>query len=91
MSSSSESTVLDHATGEKTCQSKQQPLDRLRQLEHLYLNGAPYSEAFSHETLLDTLICLYDECCNSSLRKDKAISEFVEFGILNYNLFRSKN
>ncbi|KAF7640516.1 hypothetical protein Mgra_00000339 [Meloidogyne graminicola] len=79
MSSSSESTVLDHATGEKTCQSKQQPLDRLRQLEHLYLNGAPYSEAFSHETLLDTLICLYDECCNSSLRKDKAISEFVEF------------
>ncbi|KAI6185487.1 Non-specific serine/threonine protein kinase [Aphelenchoides besseyi] len=54
-------------------------LDRLQQLERLYLCGAPYDESFSLETLLDTLICLYDECCNSTLRREKSIAEFVEF------------
>jgi serine/threonine-protein kinase MRCK len=56
------------------------PMLRLQQLEQLYLCGTPYTETFSLETLLDTLICLYDECCNSTLRKEKAIAEFVEFG-----------
>uniref|UniRef100_A0A914HAA0 non-specific serine/threonine protein kinase n=1 Tax=Globodera rostochiensis TaxID=31243 RepID=A0A914HAA0_GLORO len=31
------------------------------------------------ETLLDALVCLYDECCNSTLRKEKSIAEFVEY------------
>lgn len=35
-------------------------------------------EALSFETLIDSLICLYDECCNSTLRKEKCIAEFVE-------------
>lgn len=56
------------------------PIDRLKHLEQLYLCDSQCSEAFSVETLLDTLICLYDECCNSTLRKEKAIAEFVEFG-----------
>lgn len=43
--------------------------ERLRQLEQLYLCGAPYDSAMSMETLIDSLICLYDECCSSTLRK----------------------
>lgn len=45
--------------------------ERLRQLEQLYLCGAPYDSAMSMETLIDSLICLYDECCSSTLRKVK--------------------
>jgi serine/threonine-protein kinase MRCK len=55
-------------------------IERLKQLERLYLSGAPYQSALSIETLLDSLICLYDECTSSTLRKEKAIAEFVEFG-----------
>lgn len=58
-------------------------LERLKQLEKLYLCGAPYDSSFSLETLLDSLICLYDECCSSTLRRERAISEFVDFGKLN--------
>ncbi|CAB3397977.1 unnamed protein product [Caenorhabditis bovis] len=52
---------------------------RLRSLEEVYLDGpSKQSEALSFETLIDSLICLYDECCNSTLRKEKCIAEFVE-------------
>ena len=62
-------------------------LDRLRELEALFLGGPLMSSAtnhqaksFSTETLLDVLMVLYNECCNSSLRKEKTVSEFIEFG-----------
>jgi len=57
-------------------------LERLRCLEELFLNGVAHSngQAFSVETLLDILIVLYDECCSSTLRREKSVSEFVEFG-----------
>lgn len=32
----------------------------------------------SVETLIDCLIVLYDECQNSSLRREKTVSEFIE-------------
>ncbi|VDO34630.1 unnamed protein product [Haemonchus placei] len=35
-------------------------------------------ELLSHFTFPDTLICLYDECCSSTLRKEKCVAEFVE-------------
>lgn len=56
--------------------------DRLKSLETLYVKGPICSKglSFSIETLLDVLIVLYDECCNSSLRREKNVSEFVEFG-----------
>ena len=56
--------------------------ERLKSLEQLYLRGAVHSngKAFSIETLLDVLLVLHDECCNSTLRREKNISEFVEFG-----------
>ncbi|PAV78180.1 hypothetical protein WR25_25716 isoform C [Diploscapter pachys] len=54
-------------------------LCRLRQLEHVYLEGpSKHDHAMSFETLIDTLICLFDECQNSTLRKERCISEFVE-------------
>jgi serine/threonine-protein kinase MRCK len=56
--------------------------ERLQVLEQLFLGGVQQSrgEAFSLETLLDVLIILYDECCSSTLRREKNISEFVNYG-----------
>lgn len=34
--------------------------------------------ALSIEAMLDCLVVLYDECCNSSLRREKTVSDFIE-------------
>merc|ERR1719225_2108158 len=51
-------------------------------LEALFLGGPLVSvneaKCFSTETLLDVLMVLYNECCNSSLRKEKTVSDFIE-------------
>ena len=58
---------------------------RVAELETLFLGG-PLSghmhaaKSFSVETLLDILVVLFDECCNSSLRREKTVSEFIELG-----------
>ncbi|XP_008584248.1 PREDICTED: serine/threonine-protein kinase MRCK alpha-like, partial [Galeopterus variegatus] len=54
---------------------------RLRQLEQLILDGPAqtHGQCFSVETLLDILICLYDECNNSPLRREKNILEYLEW------------
>ncbi|XP_031835619.1 serine/threonine-protein kinase gek isoform X2 [Nomia melanderi] len=57
---------------------------RLRQLEALFIGGPVQGEGrvghtFSIETLIDILLVLYDECCNSSLRREKTVSDFIEF------------
>lgn len=36
--------------------------------------------AISIEALIDALIVLYDECCNSSLRREKTVSDFIKLG-----------
>ncbi|XP_069117855.1 serine/threonine-protein kinase MRCK alpha-like isoform X2 [Argopecten irradians] len=55
--------------------------ERLKRLGQLYVGGVQHSngQALSLESLLDVLIVLYDECCSSTLRREKNISEFVEF------------
>ncbi|XP_016395211.1 serine/threonine-protein kinase MRCK alpha-like isoform X3 [Sinocyclocheilus rhinocerous] len=54
---------------------------RLKKLEKLILDGPVQSngQCCSVETLLDVLICLYDECINSPLRREKNIAEFLEW------------
>ncbi|XP_074845967.1 serine/threonine-protein kinase MRCK alpha isoform X6 [Carettochelys insculpta] len=54
---------------------------RLRQLEQFILDGPTRTngQCFSLETLLDILICLYDECNNSPLRREKNILEYLEW------------
>ncbi|XP_036774302.1 serine/threonine-protein kinase MRCK alpha isoform X8 [Manis pentadactyla] len=54
---------------------------RLRQLEQFILDGPAQTngQCFSVETLLDILICLYDECSNSPLRREKNILEYLEW------------
>uniref|UniRef100_A0A7M4FW68 Serine/threonine-protein kinase MRCK alpha n=1 Tax=Crocodylus porosus TaxID=8502 RepID=A0A7M4FW68_CROPO len=54
---------------------------RLRQLEQFILDGPTQTQGqcFSVETLLDILICLYDECNNSPLRREKNILEYLEW------------
>ena len=58
--------------------------ERLKQLEQLIVNGVQNNpgQIFSIETLLDGLIILYDECCSSTLRREKSITNFVNFGKL---------
>uniref|UniRef100_A0A8C7P5Y5 Serine/threonine-protein kinase MRCK alpha n=1 Tax=Oncorhynchus mykiss TaxID=8022 RepID=A0A8C7P5Y5_ONCMY len=54
---------------------------RLKKLEKLILDGPAQSngQCLSVETLLDILICLYDECNNSPLRREKNILEFLDW------------
>ncbi|XP_078255051.1 serine/threonine-protein kinase MRCK alpha-like isoform X2 [Rhinoraja longicauda] len=53
---------------------------RLKRLEKLLLDGPRRSGlAVSLETLLDIIVCLYDECVNSPLRREKNISDFLEW------------
>ncbi|VDO92446.1 unnamed protein product [Soboliphyme baturini] len=53
---------------------------RVKQLEKLYLAGPQFGECFSIEALVDVLICLFDECLSSTLRKEKNIAQFVDYG-----------
>ncbi|XP_053489859.1 serine/threonine-protein kinase MRCK alpha isoform X1 [Ictalurus furcatus] len=54
---------------------------RLKKLEKMFLDGPVQSngQCFSVESLLDVLICMYDECNNSPLRREKNIAEFLEW------------
>lgn len=54
---------------------------RLKKLEKLVLDGPSQSsgQCFSVETLLDVLVCLYDECNNSPLRREKNVLEFLDW------------
>ncbi|XP_063079682.1 serine/threonine-protein kinase MRCK alpha isoform X2 [Engraulis encrasicolus] len=54
---------------------------RLKKLEKLILDGPVQSngQCISVETLLDILVCLYDECSSSPIRREKNIQEFLEW------------
>ncbi|KAG9282641.1 serine/threonine-protein kinase MRCK alpha-like isoform X3 [Astyanax mexicanus] len=54
---------------------------RLKKLEKLVLDGPSQSngQSLSVETLLDILVCLYDECNNSPLRREKNVLEFLDW------------
>ncbi|MFT7801891.1 serine/threonine-protein kinase MRCK beta isoform X1 [Arapaima gigas] len=53
---------------------------RLKKLEQLLLDGPRDAEGrLSVETLLDLLLCLYHECSNSPLRREKHVAEFLEW------------
>ncbi|XP_076355418.1 serine/threonine-protein kinase MRCK alpha-like isoform X1 [Tachypleus tridentatus] len=56
------------------------PEERIKQVEKLFLDGCFTANGTSYniEILLDVLLVLYDECCNSSLRREKTFSQFVE-------------
>lgn len=62
----------------------------MKKLEKLILDGPAQSngQCLSVETLLDILVCLYDECNNSPLRREKNILEFLDWG-KQINLFDS--
>ncbi|CAM4692177.1 unnamed protein product [Leuciscus chuanchicus] len=53
---------------------------RLKKLEQLLLDGHQKNEkSLSVETLLDILICLYNECSNSPLKREKHVTDFLEW------------
>ena len=54
------------------------PIAEPNAAQQLTTNQLP-SSSFSIETLVDALIVLYDECVNSSLRRDKMISNFIDY------------
>jgi serine/threonine-protein kinase MRCK len=54
---------------------------RLSELERLLFNSSIKDQTvLGVEALLDAFIVLYDECCNSTLRREKTIAEFIEHG-----------
>ena len=58
-------------------------IERIRLLEALFLGGpisAHEAKCFSTETLLDVLLVLFSECNQSSLRKEKTVTEFIDLG-----------
>nr|XP_005160806.1 serine/threonine-protein kinase MRCK alpha isoform X4 [Danio rerio] len=54
---------------------------RLKKLEKLIMDGPSQSsgQCFSMETLLDILVCLYDECSSSPIRREKNVLEFLDW------------
>ncbi|XP_065052228.1 serine/threonine-protein kinase MRCK alpha-like isoform X1 [Rhopilema esculentum] len=58
----------------------QRPEDRIRQLQQLFATaGNGKNSAVAWESLLDTLLVLYNECNSSVLRREKNVLEFLEF------------
>ena len=55
---------------------------RLKQLESLFLSGPVQAknQCFSIETLIDVLLALYNECCKSSLRRERTVADFIQYG-----------
>ncbi|CAF1026594.1 unnamed protein product [Adineta steineri] len=52
---------------------------RLNELERLLFNSSIKDQTvLGVEALLDAFIVLYDECCSSTLRREKTIAEFIE-------------
>ncbi|XP_061901229.1 serine/threonine-protein kinase MRCK beta isoform X1 [Entelurus aequoreus] len=51
---------------------------RLKRLEEMLLERK-MSECLSVETLLDLLICVHSECSNCSLRREKHVTDFLEW------------
>ena len=61
---------------------------RLKQLERLLLTSSDEDGvSISVETLIDVLLVLYDECCNSALRREKTVSDFIEMSKANELFF----
>ena len=57
---------------------------RLKTLENLFSSyGNVADEVFSVETLLDSLLVLYNECTSSSFKREKNVTEFIESGEFN--------
>jgi hypothetical protein len=65
------------------------PIVRLEHLDQLIISTKNLSsgQKVSVETLLDCLIVLFDECQNSSLRREKTVSEFIELSEYLASLF----
>ena len=69
-------------------------INRLHELESLIVNEGITNNNFTNsgekllsiETLLDALIVLYDECGNSSLRREKTVSDFIELS-MNFDIY----
>ena len=61
---------------------------RLKAIEELVLGrGSNNDDFLSIELLIDALIVLYDECCHSTLRKEKTVSDFIERGKIIIGVF----
>lgn len=52
---------------------------RMIHLENLIVGGPP-DQCLSIDALVDVLLVLYSECCNSSLRRETTVSHFIDWG-----------
>ncbi|XP_044731318.1 serine/threonine-protein kinase Genghis Khan isoform X2 [Chrysoperla carnea] len=51
---------------------------RMIHLENLIVGGPP-DQCLSIDALVDVLLVLYSECCNSSLRRETTVSHFIDW------------
>lgn len=65
------------------------PEELAAELDAIFFNGTKgkNKKAISVETLVDAFVVLFDECCNSSLRREKTVSNFIEYGKLIFYSF----
>ena len=65
------------------------PIERLKLLENIVVPVLTSTQnstlttnynKFSIDALLDSLIALYDDCCNSTLQREKSILNFINYG-----------
>lgn len=52
---------------------------RLKRLEEL-LREQKAAGCLSVEALLDLLLCFYTECCQSPLKREKHVNDFLDWG-----------
>jgi hypothetical protein len=74
----SSSSSLDNKAEVDDEESKTQEQKSLS-LECNFGNIQQTLKSFSSETLVDVLIVFYDECYNSSLRREKPIASFIDY------------
>jgi hypothetical protein len=54
---------------------------RSDEIKRLLLNNSSNDPSvLTIDGLLDAFIVLYDECCNTTLRGEKTIGQFIEYG-----------
>ena len=88
MSASTNSAIATASLANTKC------FESLRLLEALFLGGpisAHEAKCFSTETLLDVLLVLFSECNQSSLRKEKTVTEFIDLGTYVLKILPSKD
>ncbi|KAI0984130.1 hypothetical protein GJ496_011324 [Pomphorhynchus laevis] len=69
---------MNGSTSTQSDQTRAASSEPQKDLQSLILSSHfTNSNVWSFDALLDTVLVLYDECANSSLRREKCIADFI--------------